>query len=237
MEEIPSYVSATFILIVVAVLGFIFYAVSVSAPGKKNLTPSIVITILIAWIFLVTGLTFSGYFSNLSGVPRLPAIASIPLAAIIYLFAWPRTRQILIAMPITTLHYIHIIRVPVEMVIWWLAVSRAMPMDMTFEGSNLDIISGISAPFAAVFMVGARSKSKIGAIIWNGLALALLINIVTLAISYTPYLYTPSGSEVGNIGIFFFPYVLLPTFIVPAVFFSHLVSLFQLILKKDHSQF
>ncbi|MEQ9468410.1 MAG: hypothetical protein RLN88_13430 [Ekhidna sp.] len=237
MEDIPSYVSATFIAIVIAVLGFIYYAVSVAAPGKKNITSSVVITLLIGWIFFVSAQTFNGFFTNLSGVPRLPIFVAIPTLTIILLLIWPRTRAVLMNMPITTLHYMHIIRVPVEMVLWWLAVSRAIPFDMTFEGSNFDIISGISAPFAAVFMVGTRSKSRIGAIIWNLIALGLLVNIVGTAISYLPYFFTPTGGEVANLGVFYFPYVLLPTFVVPVVLFSHLVSLYQLIFKKDQSQF
>lgn len=237
MEDIPSYVAATFIAIAMAVLGFLYYAINTATPKKKSITPSLVITIIVGWIFFISVQTFNGYFTSLSGVPKLPMMAGITLAAILLVFIWPKTRAILMEMPITTLHYIHIVRVPIEMVLWWLAVSRAMPMDMTFEGSNLDILSGISAPFAAVFMVGARSKSRIGAIIWNVIALALLINIIQMSVSYMPYFYTPTGGETANLGVFYFPYVLLPTFIVPAILFSHLVSLYQLIFKKDQSQF
>ena len=237
MEDIPGYVSATFIAIVIAVLGFIFYAVSTATPKKKDITPSLAITILLGWIFFVSVQTFNGYFTNLSGTPRLPMYAGITFIGIIILFLWSRSRKVLINMPITTLHYIHIVRVPIEMVLWWLAVSRAIPNDMTFEGGNLDIISGISAPFAAVFMVGSRSKSRIGAVIWNLIAMALLFNVVKMAIAYMPYFYTPSGNEVGNLGVFYFPYVLLPTFIVPTIFFCHLVAIYQLLFKKDQSQF
>ena len=237
MEDIPGYVAATFVAIVIAVLAFLYYAVNTATSGKKSITPSLVITLLVGWVFFISVQTFNGYFTNLSGFPRLLLMSGITLIAIILLFIWPRTRTILMNMPITTLHYIHIVRVPIEMVLWWLAVSRAIPMEMTFEGANLDIISGISAPFAAVFMVGARSKSRIGAIIWNLIALALLINIAKMSVSYMPYFYTASRGEIINLGVFYFPYVLLPTFIVPAILFSHLVSLFQLAFKKDQSQF
>lgn len=237
MEDIPSYVAATFIAIVIALLAFLYYAVSSATPSKKSITPSLVITLIVGWIFFISVQTFNGYFTSLSGLPKLPLMAGIALLAIIILFIWPRTRAILMNMPITTLHYVHIVRVPVEMVLWWLAVSRAIPMDMTFEGGNLDIISGISAPFAAVFMVGARSKSRIGAIIWNLIALALLINIVQMAASYMPYFFTPTGGETANLGVFYFPYVLLPTFIVPTIFFCHVAALMQLVFKKDQPQF
>ena len=139
--------------------------------------------------------------------------------------------------PITTLHYLHIIRVPVEMVLFWLSIELVVPKIMTFEGANFDIISGISAPFAAVFMVGTRSKTKTGAVIWNLLALALLANIVFIAISHTPYFYTATTEVPANLAVFFFPYLLLPCFVVPAVLFAHLVSLNQLLFKKDQGQF
>ena len=237
MEDIPGYVAGTFIAIVIAVLGFIFFGVSAASNGKRNLTPSFVITFLVAWIFVVSVLVFDGYFTNLSGTPRIPLVAGFTFLLIILAFAIPRSKALINNIPITTLHYIHIVRIPLQMVIWWLAVSKAMPMDVTFEGSNLDILSGISAPFAAVFMVGARSKSKLGAIIWNVIALGLLINFIQMAISYTPYFYTPSLSKASNLAVFYFPYILMPTFIMPVLICSHLVALNQLIFKKDQSQF
>lgn len=237
MENVPGYVAGTFIAVVIAVIGFLYYAINAATPDKKNITTSIVITLLLGWIFVVSLLVFDGYFTHLSGIPRLPIFVGIISSMMIACFIIPTSRNILMNMPITTLHYIHIVRVPVEMVLWWLAVSRAIPVEMTFEGRNYDIISGISAPFAAVFMVGGRSKNRIGAVIWNIISLLLLIHIIYTSVSYMPYFYTPTIDKVANLGMFYFPYILLPTFIVPAVIFSHLASLMQLIFKKDQLQF
>ena len=237
MENIPSYVEWTFIAVVVSALAFLAYGFQSTYPGKKNLTPSFATTLMIAWIFLISTITFSGFFEDFSSPPRLLLAVSVPILTLVLLLVIPRTRRRLNEIPITTLHYIHIIRVPVEMVLWWLSVWAVLPKDLTFEGSNLDIISGISAPFAAVFMVGTRSKNRIGAVIWNLLALGLLFNIVFRAISYTPYFYEATSAAPANTDVFYFPYILLPTFIVPAVLFSHIVSINQLIFKKDQSQF
>ncbi len=237
MDTIPAYVAWTFIAIVLAVLSFLAYGFNQALPGKKNLTTSITITVFIGWIFLVSVLTFSDFLNDYSLPPRLLILICIPLVFSIFFLILPRGRAFLNEVPITTLHYMHIIRVPVEMVLWWLSVGMVIPEIMTFEGANLDIISGISAPFAAVFMVGSRSKSRIGAIIWNLVALGLLINIVVIAIGHTPYFYAGTEEVPANTGVFYFPYILLPTFIVPAVFFSHLVSLNQLLFKKDQRHF
>lgn len=238
MEATPTYIAGTFIALVLALIGFIYYAVNSAAPGKKNLTPTIALTLLFAWIFLICILTFNGFFSNYDSPPRIVLFSCIAAIGIIALFAFRKSRAFLNEMPITTLTYLHIIRVPVEMVFWWLAISEVIPIDMTFEGSNLDIISGISAPFAAVFMVGGKNKNRIGAIIWNVIAIGLLFNMIYLAIGYTPYFYEASfGGEATNVAIFYFPYILLPLFVVPVVLFSHLVCINQLIFKKDQLQY
>lgn len=238
MESIPNYISGTFLAIVLAAVGFIFYAVNFVSSGKRNFTPTIILTFFSTWIFLVSILTFNGFFHVFTGPPRILLFTSVTLAVTIGLLAFRRTRVFLNKMPLATLTYIHIIRVPVEMVLLWLGISGAIAMDMTFEGSNFDIISGITAPFVGVFMISGRSKNRIGAIIWNVIALALLINIVAMAISYTPYFYEQVlNGQAQNIAIFYFPFVLLPTLVVPIILFAHLVSLNQLIFVKDQSQY
>ena len=238
MENIPTYISGTFLAIVVACVGFIFYAVNFVATGRRNFTPTIILTFFCIWIFLVSILTYNGFFQNFSFPPRLMIFVAFIIVIIIVLFTLKNTRAFLNKMPITTLTYIHIIRVPVEMVLLWLGVSGAVGMELTFEGSNFDILSGITAPFVGVFMIGGRSKNRVGAIIWNFGALALLINIAYRAISYTPYFYEYSpGGEVANIAVFWFPFVLLPTLVVPVIFFCHLVSINQLLFVKEPSQF
>ena len=238
MENIPAYISGTFLAIVIAAVGFIFYAVNHVASGRKNFTPTIILTFFSVWVFLISILTFNGFFEDYSSPPRLMLFVGFITLLIISLFIIPKTRSFLNKMPITTLTYIHIIRVPVEMVLLWLGISGGVAMEMTFEGSNYDILSGITAPFVGVFMIGGRSKNRIGAIIWNLGALALLVNIVIQAISFTPYFYEPQLiGEVANIAVFYFPFVLLPTLVVPVVLFSHLVSLNQLLFVKDQPQF
>lgn len=232
MENIPTYVSGTFIAIVITVLAFLTYAIHSADQGKRRRTTYIALFVLLAWVVLISSQSLNSFFLDFSLPPRLLLYVSLCLLAILLLFIIPASRAFLGSLPITTLHYLHIVRVPVEMVLWWLAVLHMVPMQMTFEGSNLDIISGISAPFAAVFLVG-RNMNRLGAIIWNLLALGLLINIVSRAISYTPYFYEATvGNVPANEGVFYFPYVLLPTFVVPTVLFCHVVSLYQLIFKN-----
>ncbi len=236
MENIPHYISGTFIAVVIACIGFIFYAVNLVAVGRKNFTPTIVLSILCIWCISISILAVNGIFQDFSMPPRIFLFTATSLLVIIILLFLKKSRSFLNKLPITSLTYIHIVRVPVELVLLWLGVIEAIPMEMTFEGANFDILSGITAPFIAVFMLSHNKRHRLGAIIWNLVALGLLINIVTRAILATPYFYEPlPGGTPANIAVFSFPFVLLPTFVVPIVLFCHLVSLNQLLFAKYQS--
>lgn len=222
MDLAPSYVAWTFFGCVITCLGFIHYAFVVASRPRKNITPLVLTTGMLVWIVLVSMTSFFGFFLDFNPPPRLPIFVGLITVLILVVMVMAKTRDYILKMPLTTLTYIHIVRVPVEIVLWWLFLKGSVPGEITFEGSNLDILSGISAPFAGVFLVGAKSKSRIAAIIWNLLTLGLLLNVVFRAMASTPY-FQESGIQ--TMAVFYFPYVLLPTFIVPIVLFSHIASL------------
>lgn len=229
MENIPIYVNIIFLAVVVATLFFLYYALNRADRENKNMNTTIIMTVIISWAFFVSILTFNDFFLDFDARPPRIVYLLVPsVLTILAVLLIKRSREFVLKMPITTLTYIHIIRVPVEIILWWLAIAGVVAHDMTFEGMNYDIVSGISAPFAAVFLVGLRSKNRFGAIIWNLLALGLVINVVTRAIFATPYFFNPETFNVPNIAVFYFPYVLLPALIVPIVIFCHLVSLVKL---------
>lgn len=235
MNDIPSYVSYTFATCVIITFGFIYFAVN-KAAGRGNNIPIFFTTFIAAWIFIVSLLSLLGFFSNQNIFPP-PLFLSLGFLIVLIssLFLFPTTRSFIARLPITTLTYVHVIRVPIEIVLWWLFVFETLDKSMTFQGFNYDILSGISAPIAGLFFVGIKSKSRFAAIAWNILALGLLINIVIRAALATPYFFDSSIHLQPNIAMFYFPYILLPLFVVPVVFFSHLVSLYQLFFVKSYT--
>jgi hypothetical protein len=58
---------------------------------------------------------------------------------------------------------------------------------------------------------------------WNVLGLALLANIVAIAVLATPTPFHHFVNEPPNLLPSTFPYVWLPTFLVPAALFGHLL--------------
>jgi hypothetical protein len=99
---------------------------------------------------------------------------------------------------------------------------------MTFEGKNLDILSGLSAPviYYYGFVKGRMNKSMI--MIWNLVCLGLLINIVVRAVLSTPYPFQQWGFSQPNVAILYFPFTWLPCCVVPLVLLAHLITIRQL---------
>lgn len=233
MESLPIYVSFIFTAVVFTVFGFLFYATYRALETPKRFGSTIISSALMGWLLLTGVLTYHGYFLDYGMPPKLMLFVAPTVLLILASLIFPKTRAFVMKMPITTLTYIHLVRVPVEICLWWLFKSELVAEEMTFEGANFDILAGITAPFAGVFLVGKKSNNKFAAIVWNLICLGLLLNIVIRAISLTPYFYDGSGGELVNTAVFYVPFVWLPLFVVPAVLFSHLVSLMKLFTKDD----
>jgi hypothetical protein len=99
---------------------------------------------------------------------------------------------------------------------------------MTFEGRGFDIISGFTAPIV-VWLAFRNNKTNRGLlIVWNLIALGLLVNIVVIALLSFPSPIQRFGFEQPNVGVAYFPFIWLPAIIVPIVLFAHLAALWKL---------
>jgi hypothetical protein len=103
---------------------------------------------------------------------------------------------------------------------------------MTFEGRNFDILSGLTAPIIYYLYFVKKCVNKNVFITWNLICIGLLLNVVINAILSVPSPFQQFAFEQPNIAILYFPYVWLPSCVVPLVFLSHFVTIRQLVGKK-----
>ncbi len=123
---------------------------------------------------------------------------------------------------------IHVLRVPVEIILFQLYKDGQVPQIMTFQGWNLDIITGITAvPFLLILLL-KRSLPEKAFRLWNIFGIILLGIIVTTAILSAPSPLQILAYEHPNLAILNFPYTLLPATVVPIALLSHLL------LLRDH---
>jgi len=236
IQNLPTYIVISFILTTVATL-FLFFRIIRNSDSEKIRRKANLIPIgLIIWLMVQMALTLNHFYSqNLSAFPPKLFILGIlpPLLLIISLLITKKGREFIDSLPLKNITYLNIIRIPVELVLYWLFLQKAIPELMTFEGRNFDILSGISAPIVAYLVFTKRKLSHNFILIWNLICLGLLVNIVINALFSAPFPIQKLAFEQPNIAILHFPFSWLPTFVVPVVLFGHLVSIRQLIIKKD----
>lgn len=221
MQLLPSYIGIVFILTTLLTLAFFFKATKFSLP---------VLLLLLAWLILQSFIAASEFYLNTKSIPpRFLLLILPPLLSIACLFFTVKGKKFISELDIKTLTWLHAIRIPVELVLFWLCLHKAVPELMTFEGRNFDILSGLSAPFALYFGFRKGKINRAFLLVWNIVCLALLLNIVINAILSAPFPFQQFAFDQPNIAVFYFPFFALPSVVVPIVLFSHLVSLKQLI--------
>lgn len=189
--------------------------------------------IVLGWLVLHSILAKTGFYDNRESMPPRFLLAPLPaLLGIITIFLLPAGRRWLDTLDIKSLTLLHVVRIPVEIVLFLLYKNMLVPKIMTFEGNNLDILSGISAVLVFFLLFRNNQVRKIGLLIWNLACLGLLINIVSIAVLSLPLPFQQFGFEQPNVALFFFPYIWLPACVVPLVLLSHLAVIRRILLKK-----
>jgi hypothetical protein len=235
IDNLPTYISLTFGLTTLASLQLFIWTIrnSNSEQTRKKATP--IFIGLTLWLTIQAVLTYKNVYNSdtNSFPPKIMLIGILPtILIIIFLFATSKGGQFIDSLPLKHLTYLNTVRIPVEIVLFWLFLNKAIPELMTFEGRNFDILAGITAPFIAYFGLTKQKLSRQIILIWNFLCLGLLTNIVVNALLSTPSPIQKFAFDQPNIAILNFPFSWLPTFIVPIVLFGHLSSIRQLLKTK-----
>ncbi|MBL7858567.1 MAG: hypothetical protein JNM57_12835 [Cyclobacteriaceae bacterium] len=203
-----------------------------SEEKKKSLYRNIVIA-LIGWAAFTGIWSLSGIFGNFSLFPfNAVPILLIPLIVVMWLTFSKTGVEITRFITPARLVRLQSFRILVELLLWALLLAHVVPIQMTFEGRNFDILVGLTAPVVAYLVVRNKIARTI-LIVWNVLGLALLINIVATAILSMPVPFRIFMNEPANTIVTTFPVSLLPSFLVPMAYFLHFLSLRQLLTGKN----
>lgn len=235
IEALPMYISLAFGLTTIATLLLLAWVVKNAYTPKTRKKTTLILIGMIIWLMIQAILTMNNvYNTNTDSLPPKIVIFGIlpTILTLIFLFATQHGRVFMDSLPLRNLTYLNIVRVPVEMVLFWLFVHKAIPELMTFEGRNFDIIAGITAPFVAYFGLTKAKLSRAVVLVWNVICLGLLLNIVVNAFLSAPSPIQRFAFDQPNVAISYFPFSWLPTFVVPIVLFGHLASIRQLSKPK-----
>jgi hypothetical protein len=224
MEYNLFFVTLLFIATcVISVLGF--YAASKS---KTFLIFSV------CWILIQSILGFSGFYRNINLVP--PRIMLFGLLPILLIFASTflsiRGKKFIDSIDLKLLTYCHTIRALIEIILTLLYHKGLMSVLVTFEGTNFDILSGISAPIIVFFVFRKKTVRHRALLLWNFICLILLLNVIVTAVLSTPSPMQLLSLVQPNVAILTFPFNLLPSFIAPLMLYAHLIAIRKILIKK-----
>jgi hypothetical protein len=201
-------------------------------PGKQKRFLNTFLGIIIGWAVIVSALSLAGIMGNFEIFPfNIGPLLLIPFIAIL-LFTFSRSlREVLPHIHPARIIRLQVFRVFVEILLWFLFIDNLLPVQMTFEGRNFDVLSGLTAPLIA-FLAFRNQLPKSVLIAWNLICLGLLINIVTVAVLSMPTPFRYFMNEPANTIVAQFPISWLPTFLVPLAYMLSFISIRQLTLKK-----
>lgn len=201
--------------------------------GKKKYFRWLIIS-LIAWAAFISGWSLSGKMSDFSIFPfNLMPVILIPIIVAIFFISSKKFGEVLAHIPPANLIRLQSFRFFVEVLLWMLFIAELLPIQMTFEGRNWDILAGFSAPILAVLAAKGRI-SPTGLVIWNVICLGLLLNIVIIAMLSTPSPWRVFTNEPANFIVTYFPISWLPGFLVPLAYYLHFMSIRQVALGFRH---
>ena len=223
ITPLPLYVNVVFALTTLLTL-WLFY----TAAYESKTT----VGIMLGWLSLQAVLGLSGFYQQTQAVPpRFPVLVIPPLLLLITLLATGRGRRFIDRLRLDQLTLLHTIRILVELVLFCLFIGKTVPQLMTFEGRNFDILSGLTAPFIYYFGFVKKRIGRPFLVLWNLVCLGLLLNIVVNAVLSMPSRFQAFAFDQSNIAILHFPFVWLPSFIVPIVLLAHVAAIRQLSRK------
>jgi hypothetical protein len=242
--ENPSLDATTLCLVVLvaAVAGMFLWGVAsadraagtATGGGTARLRKHLPIAaaILIAWMLYSGVMAAKGLLLNPTAVPP-PMVRIIVPGLLLAAFAAfsPIGTRMAKHLGYASLIGFHAFRIPLEGLLWWFHHQGRLPVQMTFEGRNFDILTGLSAVVVAVLanrgLIGRR-----GILAWNLAGFALLLNIMGVAVASVPGPLRVFHNEPANTLVLHFPYVFIPAVFVLAAFFGHL-ALFRKIRMRS----
>ncbi|SNY94971.1 hypothetical protein [Flagellimonas pacifica] len=230
-------IKASYILLFVILLGVLLWTLNNAmkkigvAPSKRNSALAITIIGTLSWLTLQFFVWNTGFYYDLSLPPRIPLFMVFPVFLFIALLLFRnRNRNIIVAIPIALPIAVQSFRAVIEVLFYFTFSSGVLPIQVTFEGANYDVLIGLSAIVIAIYANRPNASAKV-LVVWNiiGILVVLFAAFIFITSFYFPAIWGNTGIPIAFNQ---FPYLLLPTFLMPFAVFLHVLSIIQLTRKN-----
>jgi hypothetical protein len=208
---------ATFVLIVLAVLGSIYGGARFADRETGRSTAPKFAVAAFVWLAILSLLVGSGFIED-SPYPRLILFIGLSNFAVLILSLSPFGGHLASTLPFSALVVFQSFRIPLELILHRWAGDGVIPETMTWTGMNFDIITG----FIALAVYPLVDKNPKLAWIPNVIGFGLLVNVMRVAMFSSPL---PGGWDVHPplLLAFHLPYAWIIPVCVGGALFGHIV--------------
>jgi hypothetical protein len=214
-----SHEILAFFVVVVLVTRYAVLWVVRSATPRKLQTVSLATG---AWLAVTALLAWRGMLA----FGPMPPPVSLLLAVAVGLTCWSAFSAFGGAVAhLAPLHWLvgfQAFRILVEVFLHWGYGEGLVPKQLTWESCNWDVITGLTA-IPVAWLAARGTIGRRGVLVWNCLGLALLVNVVTVAILSMPTPLRLFTNGPANRFVTTVPYVWLPAFLVQVALWGHLL--------------
>ncbi|MEO6720679.1 MAG: hypothetical protein ABIN67_09935 [Ferruginibacter sp.] len=198
--------------------------------GNPKKAISRYLLICFCWLTYIVTIYRLGIFNDFGLPPRMLLFVIIP--AIIGSLFITGTKSFQTILQNTPLHlpvFLQSFRIVIELLIYGSFLQGIFPKRATFEGINYDILVGISALIVGM-LIQRKLLSLKWLLAWN--IISLIILSITIYSFISTFYFTDYLSKDGSKGFIQFPYLLLPSVLLPVAIFLHILSIKQVLLRQ-----
>ncbi|MFM7311486.1 MAG: hypothetical protein ACKOZY_12830 [Flavobacteriales bacterium] len=185
--------------------------------------------LLLLWIMFQSALALNRwYMDRNSAWPHWLFAVLFPCLLMMLQFTLSRARNWAKTIQNSGLIWLHLLRIPLAWLLTWLSVDHQLPMRWTYFGWNFDIVFGVTAPIVAILWQRGHRGAWIRG--WHFAGLASLLWLWIGGLLSTAGAWQVWDVNAPNYAFVHFPFIWIPTFILPILIWSHSLS-----LQKNHA--
>jgi hypothetical protein len=226
MASASMFTQSLFVAVVACVAALWLLAARRTAPAEvraRRTHWTVVLGVLVFYLAVPAVLASAGMLDRYAPLPT-PGFILFGLLTLgtVLLALSPFGARLATGIPLAALVGYQAFRVPLEWALHQLYSQGVIPVQMTYSGRNFDVVTGLLAALLAVLLWSGRRPLRT-VLAWNLLGLVLLANIVAIALLSMPVPFRQFMNDPANLLPGTFPFVWLPTFLVQAALFGHLL--------------
>lgn len=210
-------------------LSFAFQKLRLPALQRETLL-QLITTGIAFWLAILAVLAYMGYFFNPAVTfQRLLLAFALPLSLVFLLLFSRFFTLILRVLPVRWLTYFQACRIVTELFFWMGLKGGYVPLQMTFEWLNYDIVVGITALMAGYVFFSRGRYRRFEGLLWNTFGIASLVNVLFVSLFSLPGPHRAFATVPDSAFLTLAPFIWLPGFVFPLALAAHIYSLRKLL--------